>query len=345
MYQFLLHFHHTADASTNRLHAWLFPSATQNISSVTDLATTTSKRNNNKDTTTKRVEATCMTPLSDIYNVYSRYGFHPPSCPVLTFEEFLDLLRNTSGSSADPVEPVWNQPTTGLVLRHDIPLDLLRSTTTTASSTATAITLPLDSPKSAKFETAPPPSSLVADATSNILVQASFRYSPSEWIDAEPYLATPESQATNPTPGQAPAAPTPVTKGKHFKEHDIVWRSVGLNFARWVKAEKAKRTAKVEVAVANALEVERERERKRQRLEHRESNVQRQMQTGGLVHQGVGQGGQGHGQGMAQASVFVRPAQPKTPEERRRIIMTAWYVAPPPSPTPHICRPNPVDRA
>lgn len=301
-----------------RLHAWLVPSAAQNLTSVTDLSTTTSKRNN-KDTAPKHVAATCMTPLSDIYDVYSRYGFHPPSCPMLTLSEFHDLIRNTSVSDlateTSTTEPVWNQPTTGLALRNDIPLDLLRSTSSTN---------PPESPKSAKSGN-PPPASSLANTTSNVLVQASFRYPPDEWIDAEPYLApTTESEGTN-------TAPPPVTKGKHFKEHDIVWRSVGLNFARWVKAERGKRSAKADLAVAAAVEVERERETKRRRQEYGQPlvQVQMQMQNGAPVHRVVqgGQGqGQGQGQGMAQASVFARPAHPKTPEERRRLIMTAWYV-------------------
>ncbi|KAJ9104660.1 hypothetical protein QFC21_002158 [Naganishia friedmannii] len=294
------------------LHAWLVPSAAQNISSVTDLTTTTSKRSNkDKVNAVKHVEATSMTPLSDIYDVYSRYGFHPPSCPILSFSEFHDLLRNVDEVAAEnsTTEPVWNQPNTGLLLRNDIPLDLLRSTPSTT-------TLPLESPNPATFEN-PPSASPLTNTASSVLVQASFRYPPNEFIDAEPYLApAAETGGTNPTP--APAVP--VTKGKHFKEHDIVWRSVGLNLARWVKAEKGKRTAKAELEVASALGVERERERKRQRLEFGEPPVQ--MQNGGPGVQG-GQR-QGQGQGMAQPSMFVRPAQPKTPEERRRIMMTAW---------------------
>ncbi|KAJ9113224.1 hypothetical protein QFC22_006063 [Naganishia vaughanmartiniae] len=310
-------------------------------------SSTTSKRNannnnNNKDTTTpvKHVEATMMTPLTDIYDVYSRYGFHPPSCPALPFEEFHDLLRTpseptmttTATTTATAREPVWNQPTTGFVLRHDIPLDLLRPTIESTS------TIPLPSPQPGKLENTHSALPRGDTTSSSVLVQASFRYPPDEWIDPEPYLAlTPTPPpATAPSDGTTDSGPAaaaastptpaaaPVTKCKHFKEHDLVWRSVGLNFARWVKSERGKRmAAKVEMVVAGDLEGERERERKRQRLEYAEQ----QGRQGGPVPVPVSMPMNGGRQG-AQASVFVRPAQVATAEERRRVIMSRWYVPP-----------------
>jgi hypothetical protein len=138
---------------------------------------------------------------------------------------------------------VWNQPTTGFVfcvmmfrsifffcfvsIRHRQHQQPLR--------------LPLESPENLpSLRTLCPPSPLVADATSNIFVPASFSYPPIEWIDSEPYLAPWPRISGNKSNTCTSTNADTLLKGQRariFKEHDIVWRSVGSIFARWVKPE------------------------------------------------------------------------------------------------------------
>lgn len=220
-----------------------------------------------------------MTPLADVYALYSKYAFHPPQCPVLSYDEFVAMIRDTGNvqTAAEEAEdePLWTQPCS-LVLRDDIPLDAWKPT---AESPA--------KPKASK----PPKQETIT------LLQASFRFDPSPGMDADAYFAAVNTETTNAS-----------TRGANYKEHDMIWRSVGLNFARWVKAEKAKKRPKVESGAGEA-----ERPAKRRKAEER-STVQ------------SGTGAPYTEPSAARASVLVRPVEQVTPEQRRRQVMAMWYV-------------------
>lgn len=223
--------------------------------------------------------------------MYSNYAFHPPQCPILSYEEFLAVIRNDdqaqSAENGSKDEPLWTQPSTW-VLREDIPLESWKPTS--------------ESPLKAK-SSKPPKQETV------LLVQASFRFDPNPGVDAEAYLAAGNnSETTNAS-----------ARGANYKEHDMIWRSVGLNFSRWIKAQKAKMKPKVDAASNAAGEAERPSKR-------------RKAETGGSSNPGIPYtpgastypGPRPPYNDSARASVLARPLDTITPEQRRRQIMGMW---------------------
>jgi hypothetical protein len=229
---------------------------------------------------------TTMTPLGDVYAMYSKYAFHPPQCPVLSYEEFAGVIRNTGDVQTvreEAEEPLWTQPCS-FVLRDDIPLDAWKPTAESPSKPKAS--------KPSKQETV-------------TLLQAAFRFDPNPGMDAEAYLAAGNSETT-----------TSSARGANYKEHDTIWRSVGLNFARWIKAEKAKMKPKVESGAAEA-----ERPSKRRKAEV--TGTQGAPYNAGPSSH-PGSRAPYNDPSLARASVMVRPVETITPEQRRRQIMAMW---------------------
>lgn len=100
----------------------------------------------------------------------------------------------------------------------------------------------------------------------------------------------------------------------------MIWRSVGLNFARWVKAEKAKMKPKVEAGAGEA-----ERPSKRRKAEETGRTNSGMSHTAGPAPH-PGPRAPYNEPSAARASVLVRPVEQVTPEQRRRQIMAMWYV-------------------
>lgn len=175
-------------------------------------------------------------------------------------------------------EPVWMQPCP-LVLRQDVSLE--EEPTTSKSS------------KQPKQETP-------------YLVQGFFRFDPNPSMDAAAYL-----DAGNASEGTNTAA-----RGAHHKEHDLVWRSVGLNFSRWVKAERAKRRPKPDASAA----AEAERASKRRKVDESAagSGAARHPTAYPHVPRPPYEGP------PARPSVMLPSVAPPTPEQRRRQIMVTW---------------------
>lgn len=243
---------------------------------------TTSRRASKDSALSKQAAPTLLTPLSDIYIIYTNYAFHPPRCPLLDYEDFMRVIRGDEEKprTEPPLEdePVWTLPCP-LILRQDISLEAPPETPVKSKSG-----------KQPKQETP-------------YLVQASFRFDPNPSMDAAAYL-----DAGNSLDG----APT-ATRGPHHKEHDLVWRSVGLNFSRWVKAERTKRRPKPDASAA----AEAERASKRRKVEE-----------GAAAFGGAGP--------MSASVALQRPPYdprpsvmlpsvvPPTSEQRRRQIMATW---------------------
>lgn len=243
---------------------------------------TTSKRASKDSALSKQAAPTLLTPLSDIYIIYANYAFHPPSCPVLDYEDFMRVIRGDeekpgTGPPAED-EPIWTLPCP-LVLRQDVSLEA-----------------PPESPAKSKSAKQP-------RQETPYLVQASFRFDPNASMDGAAYLDA----------GNASEGITTATRGPHHKEHDLVWRSVGLNFSRWVKAERTKRRPKPDTSAA----AEAERASKRRKVEEGAAAFGggRPMSTS-IALQGPPYD--------PRPSVMLPSVVPPSPEQRRRQIMATW---------------------
>ena len=224
----------------------------------------------------KQAAPTLLTPLSDIYIMYSNYAFHPPQCPLLDYEDFMRVVRGdeekprTEPPSED--EPVWTLPCP-LVLRQDVSIEA-------------------PSESAAKSKSAKQPKQEIP-----YLVQASFRFDPNSSMDAAAYLDA----------GNTSESATTATRGPHHKEHDLVWRSVGLNFSRWVKAERAKRRPKPDTGAAGETE---------------RANKRRKVEENGTTPVTIT--GSQRAPYDPRQSVMLPSVMPPTAEQRRRHIMATW---------------------